>query len=187
MGKNELDAKHASAEAELKALVDSFNRVNVNFADSLKEVSDQDKRKGYERLEVEFGVLKSKLVELRSMDPSKLLPDLTESFKEVETIYTSSRQQLLTQLKDSKTSGGVASNSASSSTTKKETVKLPEFSGEDAKNPYLEFPIWLQQWNALINDYDQKVRSRLLCQHVDTAAKKTFVGFENWRTSMEIR
>ena len=175
----ELDAKHASAEAELKALVDSFNRVNVNFADSLKEVSDQDKRKGYERLEVEFGVLKSKLVELRSMDPSKLLLDLTESFKEVETIYTSSRQQLLTQLKDSKTSGGVASNSASSSTTKKETVKLPEFSGEDAKNPYLEFPIWLQQWNALINDYDQKVRSRLLCQHVDTAAKKTFVGFEN--------
>ena len=31
----------------------------------------------------------------------------------------------------------------------------------------------------MINDYDEKLRPRLLCQYVDSVAKKTFVGFEN--------
>ena len=175
----ELNLKHASAEAELTTLIELFSNVNMNLADSLKEVSDEDKREGLKRLEEEYGVLKSKLVELRSMDPSKPLTDLTEKFTEGEQLYVTSRQQLLTELKDSKTSGGITSTSSSSSATKKETVKLPEFSGDEAKNPYLEFPIWLQQWNALIIDYEHKVRSRLLCQHLDSVAKKTFVGFEN--------
>ena len=178
----ELNTKFASSEAELRTLIESFNRMNVDVADSLKEVSDQDKREGVQRLENEFSTLKSKLVELRSMDPSKPLTEILDLFKQVEDVYSTSHQQLLTLLKDFKTSGGVLSDSASSSTgstTKRETVHLPDFSGEDEKNPYLEFPVWLQRWNALIGGYNEKLHSHLLCEHLDSVARKTFVGFEN--------
>ena len=57
------------------------------------------------------------------------------------------------------------SGSSHKSTTKKEAVALPKFAGAEkagGSSPFLEFPIWLHNWNSHIEDYEEKSRSNML-------------------------
>ena len=50
------------------------------------------------------------------------------------------------------------SGSGSLSTTKRETVMLPHFSG-DEKTAYLKYPTWKEQWTNHIQEYEEKYRA----------------------------
>jgi hypothetical protein len=78
----------------------------------------------------------------------------------------------------STTSGG---DSSSSFSTKKEPVKLPDFSGDEkgSTSPFLTFPVWSKQWKGMIVEYEEKFRDRLLCEKLDAAARTKIIGFEN--------
>ena len=51
------------------------------------------------------------------------------------------------------TRGIARGSSASFSTTKRETVMLPTFSG-DEKTAFLEYPVWKTQWESHIQEYE---------------------------------
>ena len=59
-----------SAAAEIKLALDSFCRVNTDFEESLAEAAISDKRKDWDRVQSEFGVLKKQLTAVAGIDPS---------------------------------------------------------------------------------------------------------------------
>ena len=67
---------------------------------------------------------------------------------------------------------------SSFSATKRETVMLPQFSGEE-KTAFLQHPIWKKQWLSHISEYEVKYRATMLLNHLDTKAKEQIIGFEN--------
>ena len=74
------------------------------------------------------------------------------------------------------------SGSSYRSTTKKEAVTLPKFAGAEKvgwSSPFLEFPIWLQNWNLHIEDYEEKSRANMLLSHLDKDALKRIAGSES--------
>ena len=76
-------------------------------------------------------------------------------------------------------SGGSSSGSSGSvSTTKRETVMLPHFSG-DEKSAYLKYPVWKKQWDNHILEYEAKYRATMLMNHLDEKAQLQIVGLEN--------
>ena len=80
------------------------------------------------------------------------------------------------------TGGGTSStgDSLSSrpfSTTKRETVMLPQFSGEE-KSAYLKYPVWKKQWEEHIQEYEEKYRATMLLNHLDEKALHQIIGLE---------
>merc|ERR1712237_277780 len=74
------------------------------------------------------------------------------------------------------------SGSGYKGTTKKEAVALPKFASAEKSgggSPFLEFPVWLQNWNQHIGDYEEKSRSNMLLSHLDKDALKHIAGSEN--------
>ena len=71
-----------------------------------------------------------------------------------------------------------ATVSGSYSTTKRETVMLPHFSGEE-KTAYLKYSIWKLQWDSHIQEYEEKYRATMLMNHLDEKAQLQIVGLEN--------
>ena len=179
--KEELNAKFEALNLEVAAGVETFKRVTSGMKDSLKEASDKDKRDHWVKVESEFKSLKDKYMELASMGNFGDMDTVHKKFdEEVETLFLENQQWVLAQLKDSSvTSGGASSNSSSSfSTTKKESVKLPPFQGDEKTSPFLKFPIWKNRWEKLIGEYREDYRSTFLLDHLDEAAQSKVVGCE---------
>ena len=166
-------------------MLDDFNRLNLASKDSLKEVSDIDKRAGLKKLESDLDSLKLKFAHLSGIDPSKneVITDLKERFlEEADGPFLVTQKDILTQLQTSETSGGEtqpAAGSSITSSTKKETMKLPNFNGDETMNPYKEYPIWKKRWNTLIAEYEERFRHTYLMDHLDSDAKEKIVGFES--------
>ena len=53
---------------------------------------------------------------------------------------------------------------------------LPKFN-RDEKTACLKFSMWKKQWDAQILEYDEKYRSRLMMNHLDSRERK--VDMEN--------
>ena len=70
---------------------------------------------------------------------------------------------------------------SSRSGTKRELVSLPKFEGSEkpGNNPFLDFPVWLENWQNHIVDYEAKSRSNLLLSHLDKEAIRRIAGSEN--------
>ena len=64
------------------------------------------------------------------------------------------------------------------SSTKKEQVNLPKFSGNE-KTAYHEYPVWKKQWDLLIAEYPDKFRAGLLREHLDSESQKQIIGVED--------
>merc|ERR1712237_49689 len=66
-------------------------------------------------------------------------------------------------------------------TTRKEAVTLPTFSGIEKPgcSPFLEYPVWLKNWNQHIVDYEDKSRCNMLLSHLDKDALRQITGSEN--------
>ena len=80
------------------------------------------------------------------------------------------------------TTGSTAISSATlKGTTKKEAVSLPKFSGTEkpGSSPFLEYPMWLRNWNQPIMDYEEKSRCNMLLSHLDKDAQRRIIGSEN--------
>ena len=62
-----------------------------------------------------------------------------------------------------------ATSVAAKSGTKREPVSLPKFAGSEkpGNSPFLDFPVWLMNWQQHIIDYEDKSRSNLLLSHLD--------------------
>ena len=107
------------------------------------------------------------------------MADVKKKFEESANVeFLNLQKWVLPKLKvsgssDVKTSGG----KSLPSTTKRESVSLPEFKGDMKASPFLKFPIWLNQWEKMIGDYEEKWWTRLLERHLDESA--LIVGLEN--------
>ena len=54
---------------------------------------------------------------------------------------------------------------------------LPTFSG-DEKTAFLKYPIWKQQWDNHIQEYEEKYRATMLLNHLDAKALEQIIGLE---------
>ena len=76
----------------------------------------------------------------------------------------------------------VMSSSANKGTMKKEAVALPKFQGAEkpgGSSPFLEFPVWLSNWNRHIGDYEEKSCSNMLLSHLNKDAVRRIIGSED--------
>ena len=178
----ELEAKFESAKAGFMSRVVTFGGVNKDIQGTLEVASDTDKRKEWNKMESDFKALQTELHELSALDPSKEIADVKAAFDtEARDLYVNTQKWILDKLKDCKiTSGGEKSltpSATASSTTRRETINLPHFKGDESCSPYLEYPSWRKRWDLQIVDYEKKSWSGLLVDHLDAVAKSKFVGW----------
>ena len=62
--------------------------------------------------------------------------------------------------------------------TKRETVMLPTFSG-DERTAYLRYSMWRKQWMSHIVDYKERYRATMLLNHLDSKASERIIGLES--------
>ena len=110
--------------------------------------------------------------------------DITGEFdKDVDEVFNAAKTVVLSDLKDAPlTSGGAASSPSTSvghSLVRREPVSLPKFEGDEKKTSFLDFPVWKEQWDLQIKDYDEHFRIGMLKNHIDEAAKQKIIGYEN--------
>ena len=153
-----------------------------------KKISFTDMREEVKRIEGNMERLLEQKKMLVQLDPTKDLDDVQNQFEaEVVRELKESREIAMEYLKDSDPVGapvaaardgeGTGRVGNSSSRTKTEYVKLPNFSG-DEKTAYVKFSIWLQQWKAQITEYEVRYRPGLLVEHLDSEAQKKIIGVE---------
>ena len=140
----ELNTQFESAKTRFSSLITLFNDANSNLQDTLQEACCDDKRRELNRLESEFKDLQAEWVTLSTIDSSKDINELKTKFDtDVRAVFSVSQKWLLSELKDaSTTSGGMGSVTPSSavvgrtsSTSRKETIHLPNFSGDEQCSP----------------------------------------------------
>ena len=88
------------------------------------------------------------------------------------------RKLIVEKLKDTSSTSGGASKTSSSS-TKKESVKLPFFEGAVHASPFLNFPVWKSRWDTHILSYEPTYRFGMLWDHIDAAARDKIVGHKD--------
>ena len=173
----EAERKFENAKAEFFSTVDSFQRLNLGFQDSLEVGSEHDLRDEWSKIESEFNSLKARRTEIVGIDHNQDIAEVNARFKDVaEVVFLGTQKAVLEKLKD--TSGGKASGRGGNDSIKKEAVKLPQFQGNEKDSPYLKFPVWKQQWDDLIADYDVKFRFTMLWKSIDEEAQSKLVGCE---------
>ena len=183
--------KYVEAKARLEQGIVSFGTPSKIISDlsSANEISLTDMRSEIEKIEVSFNKIKSDLIYLdSSMDHTELLGryqskvvDEYEKCKLIGLKYMKDGDSSSTvgsrASRSSSVSGDGLSSARPYSTTKRETVMLPHFSG-DEKTAYLKYPIWKKQWDTHIQEYEDKYRSTMLLNHLDEKAQLQIVGLE---------
>ena len=53
------------------------------------------------------------------------------------------------------------------------------FEGAVKSSPFLKFPVWIERWEKLIDQYDEVWKPSILLDHLDDAAREKFVGYES--------
>ena len=152
-----------------------------------KEISMKDMRLELDKLETTYNGLQAELTLLDAGDHAELLAKYNkEVVDEYEKVRRSGLKYLNSEptrptIEPTDTEDGtmtVATRSAGFSTTKRETVMLPKFCG-DEKSAFLQYPIWKKQWSMHITEYETKYRSTMLLNHLDNKALEQIVGYEN--------
>ena len=176
--KEQAKEKFDSAAAELKLAIDSFSRVNDGLEDSLGTASVSYKHKEWEKVQSEFSMLKNQVVTVAGIDPSQDMTEINKHFVDTaEKSFLETKKWLMLALKDVPMEEKAVVSKSSS--TKKESVKLPNFEGDEKSSPFLKFPSWIVRWEKLIIGYDLDARSSILIDHLDEAARDKFVGYDN--------
>ena len=175
----ERQKKFESVKAQVSSNIATFKRLTLNVKDSLSDISMVDKTRKWQKVDTEFLSLKSLFVQLVGIDPSQNVDELKKSYEEdAEKLFIETQKKILPELKDEPLTSGGTSSKLSNTTVRRETVELPSFEGDLSKSPYLKFPIWKKQWEAMVEDYDANYRDVMLCRHLDDAARAKFVGYE---------
>ena len=186
--------KAESAKNRLKLGIENFGDPSklISQLSSEKKISMEDMRKELEKIEASFDKIKDDIMLLdSSQDLTELLDQYNSKVVAVvdncklmafDYMKNTSSPTLSTGVDGSETAAGSGSSSGSSgsaySTTKRETVMLPHFSG-DERTAFLRYPIWKKQWDMHITEYEVKYRSTMLLTHLDDKAQLQIVGLEN--------
>ena len=171
----DLRAKFDSEEAKLNSAIDSFVRLNSCLKDSVGDASVICKKQEWQKIDKEFESLKGQLVTVTGMDPTQDVDAIKSKFAdEAEKSFLETKKWMMAELKDDKTE--LVTSTVSASTTRKEPIKLPDFYGEEKKNPFTEYPTWKIRWDSLIGTYPAEHRWTILLDHLDEVAKSKFVG-----------
>ena len=193
--------KSNQAKARLERGVNSFGAPCKLVTDlcATKEISCEDLRIELEKIGSTYEKLQA---ETMLLDPSMDIADLLDRYQtQVVAAYENCKQIGLKYMKDVPTTvttpvvsadgehavaEGGSVRSFGFSKTKRETVMLPKFSG-DEKTAFLKYPVWKTQWLSHISEYEVKYRSTMLLNHLDDKAMTQIIGHENdYEKSMEL-
>ena len=180
------------ALAALKTKLESFGKPSANLSELIaeKSISFVDMRLEVSKLEDQQAKLLEERVKVASMDPAADISGICDQFTNLVVVEVDRCKRLaLDYLKEDTTvvstpaatvesGGGTRFSSTGFSTTKRETVMLPKFSGEE-KTAYLQYPVWKKQWSCHIAEYEEKYRATMLLNHLDAKALEQIVGLES--------
>ena len=181
------------ALAAVKAKIEGFGEPSVNLEELSREknISFADMRAELSTLELSQANLLDERVKVSNMDPSADLSALCDQFtnlvvlevercKKVALEYLKEDVSVASVTAAAAPSGGgsTGTTSAGFSSTKRETVMLPKFSG-DEKSAFLQYPVWKKQWSSHIVEYETKYRATMLLNHLDAKALEQIVGLES--------
>ena len=179
--------KFEKAKNQFKYGVENFGTPSkyISELSAAKEISFVDMRAELAKIEAAYDKMKETLFQL---DPANGHAELLDQYntlvvEEVEKCRITGLRYMKDIPSDTTPvvsgSGGSSSGSSGSvSTTKRETVMLPHFSG-DEKSAYLKYPVWKKQWDNHILEYEAKYRATMLMNHLDEKAQLQIVGLEN--------
>ena len=153
-----------------------------------KKISYEDMRKEITNLEVAVKRLIDEKVKVLNLDPTVDLSAELDQFnilvvqelercKNISLEYVKDAPSTTVAAVTTVASGGGVTRASALSATKRETVMLPQFSGEE-KTAFLQYPIWKKQWENHIVEYESKYRATMLLNHLDSKAKEQIVGHE---------
>ena len=185
-----LDAEFAAAQGRLRSSMTQFQNDKpselITKWCSEKSIGFSDLRKELAKVEAEYTELKQKHASVVEMNPTAA--DLSELAKEFKSMvvdeYSRCEEVGFAYLQadvppvQTSSSANEPRSSSSNSNTKKETVKLPKFSGEE-KTAYLQYPVWKKQWSCHIIEYEEKYRATMLLSHLDSIVTDQITGLEN--------
>ena len=180
------------AVAAFRAKVEGFGKPSVNLAQlsNEKKISFADMRGEIAKLEDSQSKLLEERVKVADMDPAADLSALCDMFTNLVVVEVDQCKLIaLEYLKEDvpvapvaaptvSSGGGRGSSTSGFSATKRETVMLPKFSG-DEKTAFLRYPVWKKLWSSHILEYEVKYRATMLLNHLDAKALKQIVGLEN--------
>ena len=145
--------------ATFKTDVQNFGKPSANLLrlSSSKTISYVDMRKELEKIEASMAKLHETKAKVIQLNPTADLVAVHEQFNSLVVDEVDSCKRIaLEYVKDAPAvvsdavTGGGRSRSGFS-TSKRETVMLPKFSGEE-KTAYLKYPVWKQQWDDHIQE-----------------------------------
>ena len=188
---NEAKQKKDAEDAltNLRTNIDAFGKPSTVLTQLSADnrISPVDMRSEMTKVEEAFSKLLVDKTKVLSLDSSIDLVQEEEKLKLVSEELETCKRIALQFLKDTpvpaatisaEPTGGGRAATSSFSTTKRETVMLPKFSGEE-KSAYLEYPVWKKQWESHIVEYEVKYRATMLLNHLDVKAKEQIIGLEN--------
>ena len=154
-----------------------------------KTISFEDMRQEVAKLESSYEKLVGEKVVLINLNPAADLSAEMEQFnilvvqevercKSIGLAYVKDAPPVTTTTAATISPGGGSTRASTFSTTKRETVMLPQFSG-DEKSAFLQYPVWKKQWLSHISEYEMKYRATMLLNHLDAKAKEHIIGYEN--------
>ena len=178
------------ALAVFKSSISGFGKPSVNLAklSEEKKISYEDMRAEITNLEVAVKGLIDEKVKVLNLNPTVdlsaeldlfniLVVQEVERCKNIALEYIKDAPSTTVAAVTTVASGGGVTRASAQSATKRETVMLPQFSGEE-KTAFLQYPIWKKQWENHIVEYESKYRATMLLNHLDSKAKEQIVGHE---------
>ena len=172
--------------AALKASIQTFGKPSSTLSNLsiAKTISHADMRLEMKKVEDSLAKIQEDMSKVVDMDPSA---DLTAVFEQFNSLVVDEvdrcKSIALEYVKDAPSLGpapvhGGGESRIGFSTTKRETVMLPKFSG-DEKSAFLKYPVWKLQWEDHIREYEPRYRSTMLLNHLDEKATLQIIGLEN--------
>ena len=172
--------------------MEGFGKPSVNLAQlsNEKKISFADMQGEIAKLEDSQSKLLEERVKVTDMDPAADLSALCDMFTNLVVVEVDQCKLIaLEYLKEDvpvapvaaptvSSGGGRGSSTSGFSATKRETVMLPKFSG-DEKTAFLRYPVWKKLWSSHILEYEVKYRATMLLNHLDAKALEQIVGLEN--------
>ena len=135
------------------------------------------------KIESEMVKIAEEKTKLLNIDPAADLTVICEQFNsKVVDVVDECKRIALDYVKEDTSVATIGHGGGGSrpgfSLTKRETVMLPKFSG-DEKSAFLKYPVWKLQWEDHIQEYEPKYRATMLLNHLDEKATQQIIGLEN--------
>ena len=145
---------------------------------TLKDMSNEGVKIEGERLVEEFKRMKGMRIDILKKNPLADNATMDHAFEELEDFFLETKRLILAEGREDAVSSTSGGREYRRDSTKKETVRIPSFKGDERCSLYMNFPIWKKQWKVVIEEYEYKWRSGLLWDHLDDAARSRYVGCE---------